>query len=499
MVSTKSENELLYNEVLMICDSYMMTYRKRAEEIAATQSEAKQNEETAKPAETQETAKEPEVDVEAIKEDAYNDGFGEGRRAGYDQGITDGHKRGVNEGYAKAKSEQPEPVVQDTVDSLRTSARYATLLMVLPSLFNPMFMVDPNFKITNHFTESELELLKLLFAPTQPYFSPQFDFTKLDNSELVGALDKAVNDAQLMNVVGQALPMTAGYMMNFGAYGPAFAGNMMGQPMAGQMPVQMPVTNVVASEPAASQQVHHQEPTRASASNDERADPAPQSVEQPASETQEGGASAHADQEEQKRNADAIWNQQDDDEDSEDDHNDLNNQADEHQPETTDAKATEGQEQPATEDAEAAVDGHAPRGHHTKPYHKQHHQNHGYHKQNYNQYNDYNEADYQGYQGGYEAAHHGNDEKNFDDQKRDYYNRPQRATRSRGGNRGGNRGRGRGGKEGRGGKHYTDAKPAAKVEEPKYDEDGFEIISKKTYTKPARRGGRGGRKPAEKN
>ena len=57
-------------------------------------------------------------------------------------------------------------------------------------------MFDPNFKPSNYFTEKEIELLKQLFIPTHPHFSPQFDFEKFASSSVVESLEKATSDLQ---------------------------------------------------------------------------------------------------------------------------------------------------------------------------------------------------------------------------------------------------------------------------------------------------------------
>ena len=472
----------------------MEAYRKRAKETSANtpeQEESKQSVEAETPAERQEAPKEPEVDVEAIKEEAFNNGFGEGRRAGYEQGNSEGYKQGEQDGYARAKQEQPEQPAHDPSENLRTSARYATVLMVLPYLFNPMFMMDPNFRLTNHFTESELELLKQLFAPSQPYFSPQFDFSKLGNDELVGALDKATNDAVFMSTVSQVLPMTNGYMMNFGAYGQGFGGNVMAQPMPGQVPVnttQAPAPTPVVSQPAP---VQNPVPTP-QAPVEQETQPEVQATPEP--EAQEGSGPEPAEpQEEQKKQSTDIWNQHDDDDDEEDHEDELDHQADEPEDDSAAPADAPAETTEATEGTEATEtrDGHH-RGRRGNRRGGRYNNRGGRYRQNYNnQYNDYNEEDYKLYENDYNQGYQQNNyrggnrrDNNYDGQKRDYYGKPHRAGRGRGAR--GTRGN-RGGKD-YGNRAYHEEKPAEKKEQPKFDEDGFEINYKKTYTKPAKRG-----------
>lgn len=203
------------------------------------------------------------------------------------------------------------------------------------------------------------------------------------------------------------------------------------------------------------------------------------------------GEEMEAHPEEEKAEQDAIWNQDDEDEDDDED-DDLNNQQEEREGEAAEAqesKEGEGDKKEAADGYKRDYNrranqrgrrGYGPRG--------------GRYRQN--KYEDYNEKDYQVYEHQYHQQQQPysnkgfyneqryksdqayNQEGTYEGQKRDFYNRPHRA----------NRGRGRGGKDFRPRDNEEEAQKDTKQEEKQFDDDGFAIVNKKIYTKPAKKG-----------
>ena len=341
--------------------------------------------------------------------------------------------------------------------------------------------------------------------PGQPYFSPQFDFDKFVSSSVVEALEKATSDPQFMDYVSQILPMSGGYMMNFGAaYSPAFTG-MIGQPIAGQpMPAQsmppqllpgqpMPGQIVVGPGPVSSlpaqteSQVQPENFEPPVEENDEtevveeqpKEDVTAEDQTEQEPEPQEQPIQNQDNTEEQKQDTD-IWNQ-DEDDDDEDDNDELEQDSDGHEaePETT-AEPQDGPSEQADEAPPSTTEDHKRDFNKDRMKRRGRGGRYGYRGGRYKQH-------YDGYQQEYQQhmeQQYGSNYKTpynkplyyHDNPKRDYYGRPHRGQRGN-----------RRGKENRGAKQINEE---VKVEEPKFDEDGFEIVSKKTYTMPNKKGKR---------
>lgn len=140
MINTRNSLEILFDEVLSICETFMESYRKQAEgtPVEENKEEVDDNTEQVQPPEPEEAPKQPEIDVQAIKDEAYGQGYSEGDKAGYEKGKAEGYEQGKEDGYSQAKQEQPEVEPESPAEILRKVSKFATTMMVLPVFLNPM-------------------------------------------------------------------------------------------------------------------------------------------------------------------------------------------------------------------------------------------------------------------------------------------------------------------------------------------------------------------------
>lgn len=508
MIETKRDNELLFEEVLLFCNSYMEEYRKKENDgntkKAQEESKANESQESVKNQATAQAL----IDVENIKQEEYARGFGEGKQDGYKSGRRDGFEDGRKNGYEQGIKENPPHEPEDPTEVLRKAAKYSTILMVLPVWMSGMQFYDPSFKLGEYFSEDEINLAKEMYAPTQPYFAPSFKMEKLVETGLLDAFERVTKNSKFMSVVQQTMPFTSAYMMNFGAYNPNLTGMMGGQSLMGMQNV-MPAATQSYSAP----QVEVPKQVTKSAE--------PEKVTQTATVVSVVFDEVQVDSEEAKGasqehvttdNVNEIWNQhdEDDDEEEEPEHDSGDENKD-----NQEAKTTEEQ----FFDEEGHKKGyHGQKNYHDKSVHTRYGRGGGHRGGRYRaHYNDYNPKDYQAYdstyaqqsrdfnsRGGYhtykqtnnyyagpEAAVEGGDQQH---ETRDFYNKPRR------GGRGAPRRAGRGS---RGHKfeehHHHHEQEVVKTEAPKYDDDGFEIINKKTYVMPKNKGKKKRTAPAQQN
>jgi len=57
-----------------------------------------------------------EGQTQQIEEEAYDEGFAEGRDVGHDEGYTEGHKQGYDEGFDEGETQAYEKGFQDGYD-----------------------------------------------------------------------------------------------------------------------------------------------------------------------------------------------------------------------------------------------------------------------------------------------------------------------------------------------------------------------------------------------
>lgn len=503
MIETRRDNELLFEEVLLFCNSYMEEYRKKESDASARTLAEEQ-----KTLQIQESVKieatpQPQVDVDAIRHEGYVRGHGEGKQEGFKSGRSEGFEEGRTAGYEQAIRENPPQEQQDSVDVFRKAAKYSTLLMVLPSWINGMTFYDPSFKLSDYFSNSEINSLKEMYMPTQPYFSTGFKIEKLEEAGVLEAFDRAVQNAKLMTYVQQTMPFTQAYMINFGAYNPNIASMMGGASIIQSTPQTFVSAPVEVSKPV-TKSVQQEQPRTQTATitsvvfDSETVD---QEVQEEAKVEE-----THEDPVVSQDHANEIWNQPEDEDDEEDEEHPEHDSGDENK---------ENQENKETQDNKVQEEQFFEEDGHKKGYRGQR----NYHDKNINSryrggprgagrgsgryrahYNDYNPKDYYGYDQHYshpanqyqghfgysnyqkeDQYYGGGEEGDQHHEKRDYYNKPHRG--GRGGPRRGARGSERGGKFE---EHHQQV--PSKQEEPKIDADGFEIVSKKTYVMPKNKG-----------
>ena len=531
MLNKKKELENSLIEMVTLNGQYMDNYDKQIELILAKyqkkepipEPEETKEEVEDKPEEVEEPQPEPEeqeppIDIEAIRKEEYDRGFEEGRQAGYKDGEANGFESGKNDGYSQAKQEfEADTQEQSTGDASR-AVSYFSLIHVFGAWMDTYAPFSPPFKRSDYFSEEEYMIIKQIFM-SNLLVQPPINFSRITSGlkdrvmklleredvpiqssnsitykQLAESFDRVLENHQFKSTDHTLLPV--GDMM----------GGMFGQPhpnmMAGQMfgnfnqvpPPQMQVdpqmniapkieSNIGAYNSTQDQQVINQIPVAETsipepvtdtpveeepiaqdtgAQIDEVLEEKP--TEKPVEETAPEEAPVQKDLN--------SWKDDDIDEDDDDDedYDNYSDNEDEDKPEEgkTEQVADKAAEAPQDQPSERKVDDFYEEKQHVRRGRGGHYR--GGH------YND------RGYSRGYRGNNY---------RGRGNYNRGYRGNR-RGGYRHDRGGRGR--------DHYYDnnryyeERDETKQEESpvKVDEDGFNVVHKKTYPKKKKRTNHGG-------
>ena len=505
----KKELELTMDEMTGIIGEYMKHFDNHCEQIwsmsktsHSEQPETHKEEEAAAEPEPEPVQAEPQVDIEAIRDEEYQKGFEKGRNAGYEDGKAEGYTQGKNDGYSQAQHENQAKEEGANAEQIQKAINYASLISIMACWIDSFTPMEPAFKRNDYFTDDECNAIRKLYFSIHT-IQPQINFNTLvvENTNRVSKLvlkneenllntpnvtykslaetfDRVLENQQFIQTTHQMMPAMQDFNMGMGMYA-QMQGTVPGQ-IISQSPSMMAAaqtTSAVSQPPAEVKQPEpKQEPQRVEEPPAYSAEEEKQNVDVAPEQKQEIGQTFQVNTVEE-----VNWNDHDDHDEDDDDHEDSDSNEDEDEHEEHNKEPLDFG---VPEEGHAAPEGHEVQekaNQENKPYNKR---GGGYRGRGRGgRYNDYK----YGYNRGYN----------------NYYHQRGYQGQSRGQRRGGRYRENRGGRgkfndyySGGYQEHYHDyedyhedhkeEKPAEPA--PKVDEDGFEFVKEKTYNMNKKKG-----------
>jgi hypothetical protein len=496
----KKDLELSMDEMTGIIGEYMRHFDNHCEQIWSMketshheQAEVHKEEEDEVQPEPEPIQAEPQIDIEAIRDEEYQKGFEKGRNAGYEDGKAEGYTQGKNDGYLQAQHENQAKEEGTNVEQVQKAIKYASLISIMACWIDSFTPMEPAFKKNDYFTDEECNAIRKLYFSIHT-IQPQINFNTLvaENTNRVSKLvlkneenllntpnvtykslaetfDRVLENQKFIQTTHQMMPTMQEFNMGMGMYA-QMQGSVPGQ-IISQSPSMMAASHTTSSINQTHVEVKQSEPRQESQRIEE----------QPAFIVEEEKHNLNAKSEQMQELGQTFqvntveevnWNDHDDHEDDDDDHEDSDSNDDdgddheEHNKENQDFGRPE--EVHATPEGQEAQE---QANQESKPYNKR---GGGYRGRGRGRGGRY------GYNRGYNNYYH---QRGFQGESRGQ-RRGGRYRESRGG-------RGKYNDYYEGNYNYPsydhpeyhedqkEVKPAEPA--PKMDEDGFEFVKEKTY------------------
>jgi len=171
----------------------------KQEEPEVPQEEEKEEVVEEEPEKVEEVAPEPEVDIEAIKKEGFDEGYAQGRDAGYEEGKQDGYESGIANGISQAKQDFVAIEPETSVEDIKRATKYFSLINIFGYWVDSYMPLNPPFKRTDHFTEEECLLIKQMYI-LNCSVQPPINFSQVAKNiqnrvfNLVNRIDEPIND-----------------------------------------------------------------------------------------------------------------------------------------------------------------------------------------------------------------------------------------------------------------------------------------------------------------